>query len=99
MHRPAERIDDVLDELRRYWLQHPDLTLAQIVLAIAERVGAEPGDLEDTEVMGALELNVHMVSPYITPGAFRTLRPSDPWSQRPPALDAHRMGTRWLATA
>jgi uncharacterized protein YihD (DUF1040 family) len=52
MRDPA-RIDRLLDALRRYWMQHPDLRLGQIVCNASGEV--DPFYLEDEVLIDVLE--------------------------------------------
>lgn len=51
--RPVERIDALLSELRRHWLAHPDLRLAQIVSNLTP-AGVDLYQVEDDYLLDAL---------------------------------------------
>lgn len=88
--RPAERIDDVLGELGRYWRAHPDLRLGQIIDNAASRLGTDAYGLGDAELKGALEFNILMIPADLPLGALEPERPDMPWDRRPCVLDVIR---------
>lgn len=84
MPRPAERIDDMLAELVRYWKQNPDLRLGQIAANAASTLGyPDPFYVEDTEMMAALELDLDPRLRELPSGALRGASCDDPWETRP----------------
>lgn len=53
--RPVERIDEIIEELRVYWKDNPDLRLAQIISNLAQEKGFEdPFYFEDYDLLNVL---------------------------------------------
>lgn len=56
--RNPDRIDTILDELKTYWKQVPDLRLCQIIINVASLkpgLGSDPFYLEDDEFLKLLK--------------------------------------------
>lgn len=55
MARNSNRIDPVLNMLRSYWLQNPDLRLGQLVDNMARVTGSHVRIVEDDKMMEAFK--------------------------------------------